>query len=90
MSLTQFQDLVDRYGSEPGAWPDDRRLLAQSLLTQSPEARQILGEATALKDAMSGPALTAPAGLRDRIIARALGDGAADFPGEKSGNRRRS
>lgn len=73
MMLSQFQDLVDRLGAEPEQWPAAERADATALLASSQPARQILDEARALKAALTGPAIAAPAGLSHRILEAALG-----------------
>jgi hypothetical protein len=77
MSLEEFQDLVDRHGEAPEAWPERQRESARLLLTTSAEARQILAETSRLRSAAGGSAIKAPPGLAERIVATAL-NGAGD------------
>ena len=73
MSLDEFQDIIDRFGESAGDWPADRRTAAQALLAQSADARDRLAQAQALRHQFQDGAVTAPAGLADRILAKALG-----------------
>jgi hypothetical protein len=68
ITLETFQDLVDRLGADAERWPAAERAEAEALLEASEPARRILEEARALKMALSGPAVTAPAGLKQRIL----------------------
>jgi hypothetical protein len=71
MDVTEFEELIDRLGEDLSLWPDDRRLPAEQLLAQSPAAQAVLEEARALRLALASPAVRAPAGLADRIVAAA-------------------
>lgn len=71
MELAAFEDLIDRLGDELSRWPDDQRLAAEALLAESAEARALLDEARALREALKAPPVRAPAGLADRIVAAA-------------------
>ena len=68
MNVGEFEDLIDRLGDDLSTWPEGARLLAQLLLSSSPDAQKLLREAQALRQALSKPALSAPAGLADRIV----------------------
>jgi hypothetical protein len=71
MDISAFEDLIDRLGDDLSRWPDDQRLAAEALLVDSAEARTLLDEARALREALSAPPVRAPAGLADRIVAAA-------------------
>ena len=71
MDVTEFEDLIDRLGEDLTRWPEDRRLAAEVLLTDSSEARAVHDEAKALRRALAAPPARAPAGLADRIVAAA-------------------
>lgn len=71
MDVTEFEDLIDRLGEDLSRWPDDRRLLAEQLLSQSTEAQALLAQARELRAALAAPPVRAPAGLADRIVAAA-------------------
>ena len=73
MSLDEFQDILDRCGDRAEDWPADRRSLAQTLLAQSAAARERLAQAQAMRHQFQDEAVTAPAGLADRILDKALG-----------------
>ena len=66
-----FEDLIDRLGEDLSRWPSDQRLAAEQLLATSAAARTLHEEARELRKALSGPAVSAPAGLADRIAAAA-------------------
>ena len=71
MDIAEFEDLIDRLGDDPSRWPDDQRRAAEHLLAASAEARSLLGEAKAVREALAAPPVRAPAGLADRIVAAA-------------------
>ncbi|WP_315705556.1 MULTISPECIES: hypothetical protein [unclassified Bradyrhizobium] len=71
MDVREFEDLIDRLGEDVSCWPEGQRQIAAELLASSPEARALLEEARALRQALSSPAVRAPAGLADRIVAAA-------------------
>ncbi|MBB4369652.1 hypothetical protein GGD63_002442 [Bradyrhizobium sp. cir1] len=71
MDVTEFEELINRLGEDLSLWPDDRRLPAQELLARSSAAQALLDEARALRDALAAPAVRAPTGLADRIVAAA-------------------
>lgn len=73
MSLDEFQDILDRCGDRAEDWPVDRRALAQALLVQSAAARERVARAQAMRHQFQDEAVTAPIGLADRIVAKALG-----------------
>ncbi|MGL3107418.1 hypothetical protein [Bradyrhizobium sp. BR 1432] len=71
MDVTEFEELIDRLGEDLSLWPDDRRLPAEELLTQSATAQALLEQARALRHALAAPPVRAPKGLADRIVAAA-------------------
>ncbi|HEV2159058.1 hypothetical protein [Bradyrhizobium sp.] len=71
MDVTEFEELIDRLGEDLSRWPDDRRLPAEALLAQSSAAQALLDEARILRQALAAPAIRAPKGLADRIVAAA-------------------
>ncbi|SDG55578.1 hypothetical protein SAMN05216338_1001716 [Bradyrhizobium sp. Rc2d] len=71
MDVTEFEELIDRLGDDLSLWPDDRRLPAEELLTQSSAAQALLEQARALRHALAVPPVQAPKGLADRIVAAA-------------------
>jgi hypothetical protein len=71
MDVAMFEDLIDRLGEDLSRWPSDQRLAAEQLLATSAVARTLHQEARVLRKALSGPPVSAPAGLADRIAAAA-------------------
>jgi len=71
MDVTEFEELIDRLGEDLSLWPDDRRVPAEELLARSTAAQALLEEARTLRRALAAPAVRAPAGLADRIVAAA-------------------
>lgn len=71
MDVTEFEELIDRLGEDLSLWPGDRRLLAEELLAHSSAAQALLEEARILRQALASPAVRAPKGLADRIVAAA-------------------
>jgi hypothetical protein len=72
MSLADFQELVDRFGDEPDAWPEKIRPVALAFSEESDQAKKILNHAKTIREALTAPPVKAPAGLVDRIVAKAL------------------
>lgn len=69
MNIEQFEDLVDRCGELPAEWPEAVRVDALKFLDGSPEAREVIAEAAALRIALGGSvAEQAPANFADRIV----------------------
>ncbi|MFD2184259.1 hypothetical protein [Rhodoplanes azumiensis] len=72
MDIDDFEDQVDRWGEDVAAWPEPSRTQALALLKVSAEAREVLADAVALREALAArPAVRAPADLADRILAAA-------------------
>lgn len=72
MDIDDFEDQVDRWGEDVSAWPEPSRTQGLALLKASAEAREVLAEAKALREALAArPAVRAPADLADRILAAA-------------------
>jgi hypothetical protein len=71
MDLSEFEDLIDRLGEDMSRWPEGRRVAASQLLGSSSNAQALLADARALRQALAGPAVRAPAGLVDRIVTAA-------------------
>lgn len=69
MNLAEFEDLVDRCGEQPSAWPVEVRAEALAFLEQSREARDVVAGAAALRKMFDdSPAEPAPANLANRIV----------------------
>jgi hypothetical protein len=73
MKLEEFEDLLDRFGEDLTVWPASARKAGRELLRNSGDARRIMQEARALRQAMAAAEpVRAPAGLADRIVAEAM------------------
>ncbi|SHM37825.1 hypothetical protein [Roseibium suaedae] len=73
MSLEIFEDHLDRFGGTVGSWPERIRQHAETLLSTSEEARELLAEVNTMETYITRAApLRAPAGLADRIANRAF------------------
>ncbi|MBD8891322.1 hypothetical protein [Roseibium litorale] len=73
MSLEAFEDRLDQFGGSLASWPAGDRKHAETLLSMSEEARALLAEVTTMETYLSRAVqLRAPAGLADRIAARAF------------------
>ncbi|MBE0531326.1 MAG: hypothetical protein IH626_10895 [Rhodospirillales bacterium] len=71
MGLKEFQDLLDRYGGDPKAWPADRRAEALALAGASAEAGRLLEETQYLERLLADPAVPEPSlDAMDRVMAR--------------------
>lgn len=69
MNLAEFEDLVDRCGEQPAAWPAEVRADALDLLGRSQEARDVVAAAAALREMFNDSlAEPAPANLANRIV----------------------
>lgn len=74
LTLDEFEDALDSFGSVLADWPDDLAAQAHSLLDSSAEARDALDLAKTLDgglDALLSKPVQAPAGLAGRIVAAA-------------------
>ena len=71
MDVSEFESLIDRLGEDLSHWPEGRRLAAEELIASSTEAKALLEEARALRQALAVPPVRAPVGLVDRIVAAA-------------------
>lgn len=85
ISPEKLQDIIDRYGDDPEAWPEYYRLFAETLIERA-ELKAILEEARALRVALRKLGPAAPSCLSERIVALALeidpptDDGVLPFP----------
>lgn len=73
MTNARVIELIEAYGREPAAWPEDERAAAQDLLQRAPDAfAEAFEEAIALEAALATlPEPQVPAGLAERIVASA-------------------
>jgi hypothetical protein len=71
MKLAEFQDVLDRRGSDLAAWPDELRVAAERLVAAEPAARARLDAARRLDDFLARGMKVEPASL-DRAVARVL------------------
>ena len=80
MNIEEFEDLVDLHGEDLSRWPQALRVPAMSLLERSEDARKIVDSAKQLRALFrAAPQIHAPAGLADRIVARAAASVEADI-----------
>jgi hypothetical protein len=70
LNIRAFEDLLDRLGEDVSHWRPAEREAAGRYL-ESPAAWALLDEALTLRAALTAPAIRAPAGLADRIVASA-------------------
>jgi hypothetical protein len=72
MDVAEFEELIDRLGEDVRRWPSPDREAALVLLRNSAPARNVLGRAEELRRLLAAPPqIKAPAGLADRIVAKA-------------------
>ena len=72
VELQRLEDIVDRHGSDPAAWPDTARHTAAEFATTAPEGRKLLADAARIEGYLSAPAgVAASPGLKARILAAA-------------------
>jgi hypothetical protein len=72
VSPEELQDLVDRYGEDMAAWPNEFREPAEELIDECAEARDIIAQARSLRAQLRKLGPKAPDCIVDRIIAIAL------------------
>ena len=72
VSPQELQDIVDRYGEDPAAWPASYRAPAQDLIDDCAEARAIIAQAKRLREELRNMGPAAPDCFTDRIVAEAL------------------
>lgn len=73
MNLESFEAALDAYGSDLGGWPKALRAEAVAFAKASPEALALLDADSVMRSmlAVRRP-VKAPAGLADKIVARAM------------------
>jgi hypothetical protein len=72
VSPEELQDLVDRFGEDPTAWPLEFREPAEELIDASVEARAIIAQARRLRQQLRNMGPKAPGCIVDRIVSVAL------------------
>jgi hypothetical protein len=73
MKIEEFEDCVDRFGEDVASWPSPERERGRALLATSTAAQGVVSQAKLLRAAISSAApVRAPAGLADRIMAKAV------------------
>jgi hypothetical protein len=72
VSPEELQDLVDRFGEDPAAWPMEFRQPAEQLIDASDEARSIIAQARRLRQQLRNMGPKAPGCIVDRIVSVAL------------------
>jgi hypothetical protein len=81
--LEDFEDGLDEYGTDLNDWPDGLRVAALALLERSSEARQFFEDEKRLDAALLASAtrpVTAPVGMADRIVLKAIKTSPAPSP----------
>ena len=72
VSPEQLQDLVDRFGEDPKAWPQEFRAPAEDLIDANAEAKAIIAQARRLRQQLRNMGPKAPSCIVDRIVSIAL------------------
>ena len=72
VSPEDLQDLVDRFGEDPSAWPIEVRGNAEDLIDANSEARDIIAQARRLRRQLRNLGPKAPDCIVDRIVSVAL------------------
>ena len=72
VSPEELQDLVDRFGEDTSAWPNEFREPAEELIDECAEARDIIAQARRLRAQLRNLGPRAPSCIVDRIVAVAL------------------
>ena len=68
MSMEEFRNLLDAWGTDAGRWPSDRRNDALALLASSEEARLLLADEAAFDQLLAGMPEAAPSAALTRNI----------------------
>ena len=78
LSTERVLELIEAYGAEPGAWPDDERAAASMLIAESPDLfASALADSRALDALLLNEAVPEPsAALSEAILAAAPAEGA--------------
>ena len=72
-TIAEFQTALDSHGADLSKWPAEERAQALVLLAGSTEARALFEAARGVEAMLRRPGeQTAPQGLADRIIGKAL------------------
>lgn len=72
VSPEELQDLVDRFGEDTSAWPNEFREPAEELIDACAEARDIIAQARSLRTQLRNMGPRAPHCIVDRIVAIAI------------------
>lgn len=72
VSPEELQDLVDRFGEDSSAWPNELREPAEDLIDECAEARDIIAQARSLRSQLRNLGPRAPHCIVDRIVAIAI------------------
>jgi hypothetical protein len=72
VSPEELQDLVDRFGEDSSAWPNELREPAEELIDECAEARDIIAQARRLRSQLRSMGPKAPSCIVDRIVGVAL------------------
>jgi hypothetical protein len=72
VSPQELQDIVDRFGEDPAAWPQERHNAAEALIDECAEARAIIAQAKLLRVLLRDMGAMAPTCFSDRIVALAM------------------
>lgn len=70
MTRERFAALVDAYGAEMARWPEEERLAAYAFSRANPEVTALLAEADAIDALLAAATMSAPDGLRSRVLAQ--------------------
>ena len=75
LELSEFEAALDRLGADLARWPQPLREAARDLLDSSDAARTLHAGMLKIEAGLAAaPPVTAPPGLADRIVARALAE----------------
>ncbi len=72
VSPEELQDLVDRFGEDTSAWPNELREPAEELIDECAEARDIIDQARSLRAQLRRMGPRAPSCIVDRIVSIAI------------------
>ncbi|MBW2525156.1 MAG: hypothetical protein JRI23_13315 [Deltaproteobacteria bacterium] len=69
VDIERFQEILDAYGADSSAWPDDERQAAEAFAEEDAAGRAALAEAVALDELLgAAPSIQPSAALRRRVL----------------------
>lgn len=71
ITITEFKDLLETYGTDLNRWPAESQDAASALLEQSDAAQNLFADMAQIDQALTGNDSPLPQDLLDRILQKA-------------------